>query len=64
MTPREWASQSQSYRRGYVAGQQGEVDFAQLIDGSDDLAEAMQGFEDGVKSTTEDNGSERNPQGD
>lgn len=64
MTPQEWAEKSPSYRRGYVAGQQGEFTFANLIDFARDQQEAMKGFEDGVKSTTEGNEDERNPQGD
>ena len=53
MTPQEWAAKSQSYRRGYVAGQQGEFTFANLIDLARDPQEAIRGFEDGVKSITE-----------
>ena len=50
-------------RRGYVAGRQGERSFANLIDFARDTQEAIRGFEDGVKSTTEGDDSEHNPQG-
>lgn len=53
MNATEYAKQSPSYRRGFVAGQQGDVDFARLVEGADDHEEAMRGFDDGLKSITE-----------
>lgn len=55
----DWASRSQSYRRGYVAGEQGDENFARLIDGATDRTEAMQGYADGLASVNESDERER-----
>lgn len=49
----DWASRPESYRRGYVAGQERDVYFAKLVECADDQEEAMRGYADGLASVNE-----------
>lgn len=45
----DWERQSSSYRRGWIAAEQGEYDFAQLLANAPYQAEALQGWADGCQ---------------
>lgn len=49
----DWERQSSSYRRGYVAGQERDVYFAQLVEGAPHQEEAMRGYCDGLAAINE-----------